>query len=344
MFFRHELHQLIKKEYSRLVLPLPMTSVRTFAASLLAITLSCSSLPAFAQTEEATSSPIQVTPQSDIPVRNDFQLGPTRFEMEMAPGEERTIEVQVISRMGKNSNFSFETEDFGPGETESEQTHLYGKEMGPYSAKTWLSPQVSSISLEHGDRVYIPVTIRVPTDSDPGDHYAALLAKREPTAEDTTAGGLSVISRVGVLFLVTVKGEVVKKGSLLSIATPKSLYFNLSVPLSLRGKNEGTIRLYPAGTIAIKNLLGVTVDEVPVQDWILLRNSTRSVQLSWSPRFALGRYTATTDVLLSGDATTPLSVSFWVIPLLPVLGILVAIFLVSFLVQYFFAKFEIRKK
>ena len=36
--------------------------------------------------------------------------------------------------------------------------------------------------------------------------------------------------------------------------------------------------------------------------------------------------------------------SFWVIPLLPVLVILFLIFLVSFIVQYFFSRFEIRRK
>lgn len=323
-----------------------MVRVQRFFVSLLVLAIgSVNILPAFAQTESGSlPTTLQVVPQTNIPVRNDFQLGPTRFELEMAPGEERTIEVQLVSREGKNSTFTFETEDFGPSDSETEQTHLYGTAIGPYSAKAWLSPSVSSISLEQGDRVYIPVTIRVPKDADPGDHYAALLGKKSPTAEDTTTGGLSVVSRVGVLFLITVKGNIVKKGDLLSISTAKSLYFNLTVPLSLRAKNEGTIRLYPTGSINIKNLLGVTVDQIPVQDWILLRNSTRSVQISWAPRFALGRYTATTDIKMSGDPTTSFSVSFWVIPLLPVLGILIAIFLVSFLVQYFFSRFEIKKK
>lgn len=304
-----------------------------------------SALPAIAQSgTDILDRPLQITAIPDIPVMNDFQLGPTRFELQMSPGEERTIEVMIVSRMGRNGSYQFELEDFGPSENESDQTKLYGDKVGPYSAKSWLTPQVTSVTLQHGDRIYVPVTVRVPLDADPGDHYAAILVRRDPTSEDKTGGGLSVISRVGSLFLITVKGDVVKKGELLSIATAKNLYFNLSVPFSLRAKNEGTIRLYPEGSIRIKNLLGVTVDEIPVQDWILLRNSTRSVQLNWEPRFALGRYTATTDVTFSDEPTTSYSVSFWVIPLLPVLGILIAIFIVSYLVQYFFSRFELKKK
>lgn len=294
------------------------------------------------ETSQSSSAPIRIELQPEVPVRNDFQLGPTRFELELAPGETRTLQIELTSRMGRHASFDFEKEDFGPGENENDQTKLYGNLKGPYSAKEWLTPGATSVSLEHGERAFVPVTISVPANADPGDHYAAVMAKRE--SDEKTAGGIAIVSRVGILFLITVKGDVVRKGEVLSLSTAKSLYFNMNVPLSIRAKNEGTIRLYPEGTVDVKNLLGVTVDQIPVSDWVVLRNSTRSVQLTWKPTFALGRYTATTNIKINGQPANAMTVSFWVVPLLPVLGILIAIFLVSFFVQYFFARFEIKKK
>ena len=299
---------------------------------------------AFAQDSTvANTRGVQVVPQQNVEIRNDFQFGPTRFEITLAPGEQKTVEIQLTSRMGRRSSFHFEQEDFSPSENENEQTRLYGKLKGPYSAKDWVSPLIGSITLQHSDRAFIPVTISVPPDADPGDHYAALLARRELDPGENK-GGIAVVSRVGVLFLITVEGPVQRKGSLVSLTVPKPFFTETQVPLMLRAKNDGSVRMYPEGDIVIRNILGVAVDRIPVKDWIVLRNSSRTLTLDWKPAFALGRYTAETTLKVFGENMDTLSVAFWVVPILPVLLVLLAIFLVSFLVQYFFSHFEVRKK
>lgn len=304
-------------------------------------------LPVVAVAQEsspvANARGVQVVPQQNVDIRNDFQFGPTRFELTLAPGEEKTVEIQLTSRMGRQASFSMEKEDFSPSENENEQTRLYGNQKGPFSAKDWLTPLVGNITLTHGDRAYIPVTVRVPPDADPGDHYAALLAKRDIDPNETN-GGIAVVSRVGTLFLITVEGSVERKGSLMNFSTPKSLYTDSHVPFLLRAKNDGTVRMYPDGQVEIRNILGVAVDRLPVKDWIVLRNSTRSLTLDWKPTFALGRYTAEAQLKVFGEDMSVIKVAFWVIPILPVIIVLLAIFLVSFLVQYFLSHFEIRKK
>ncbi len=325
-----------------------MNAQRLFAgisSLFIAAPLFLQPIAAVAQESSAVANrrSVQVVPQQNMDVRNDFQVGPTRFELTLAPGEEKTIEIELTSRMGRQTSFTLEKEDFSPSENENEQTRLYGENRGPYSAKDWITPLISSITLQQADRAYIPVTVSVPANADPGDHYAAVLAKRDVSPSETN-GGIAVISRVGVLFLITVEGPVERKGTLLSFTTPKDFFTEAEVPLTLRTKNDGTVRMYPEGQINIRNILGVTVDRLPVKDWIVLRNSSRSSTLTWKPTFALGWYTAETELKVFGEAMQPLSVSFWVVPILPVLLILIAVFLVSFLVQYFFAHFEIKKK
>lgn len=288
------------------------------------------------------NQPIQVSLQSDVPVRGDFQLGPTRIQQTMDPGEQITLQLEVTNREGKPSTYSISMEDFSSGLTEGEITHLYGEQDGPFPARRWLSPAATEFTINHGERAFIPVTIKVPLDAEPGDHYAAVMVQRRGQGQGP---GISVISRVGSLFIVTVTGDIIREGELMSLRSKKALYWNYPAEFILTAKDTGTMHMAPAGTIKIRNILGLMVDEIPVKDWIVLRNSQRTLDLSWQPRFALGRYTAETNLtIFENRPTAILRTSFWVIPLLPVLLALLAIFLVSFIVQFFFSRFEIKRK
>jgi len=313
----------------------------------LALVVSAGVIPSAVAQQQTSSARraapgVQVSQQSQVSIRGDFQLGPTRIQETMAPGDEKTVQLELTNREGKLATYQLSTEDFSSGLHEGEVTHLYGEEDGPYPARRWLTPTVSELSINHADRAFIPVKIKVPLDAEPGDHYAAVMVQRRT---ETSGPGISVISRVGSLFIVTVSGEIVREGDLLSLSSVKKLFWDYPARLRLAADNKGTMHMAPYGSIKIRNILGLTVDEIPVKDFIVLRGSQRTVELTWEPRFALGRYTAETNLtVFDGQPTKTLVTSFWVIPLLPVLIALLAIFLVSFIVQYFFSRFEIKRK
>ncbi len=293
--------------------------------------------------EVVTNAGVRVNLQQGTPFAEDFVFGPGRFIINLAPGEEQTVEVEVTSRMRDMYEFVFENEDFAAG-AGAESTQLYGTATGPYSAKNWIHPAVPAFELAHGEHAYIPVTISIPPDADPGDHYGALLLKRGLKPRETSAPGVSVVSRVGIVFIISVKGPVEQNARLTSLTSRSKLYWDYPAYLQLTAKNDGTVFAAPSGTIQIRNILGLVVDEIPVQDWIVLRNSSRSFVTEWRPRFALGRYTASTNLSVYGEPGELLTVSFWMIPALPVLIAILAIFLVSFIVQVFFSRFEIKRK
>lgn len=288
---------------------------------------------------------LRVNMQNNLSVKGHFAVGPTRFLLRMQPGETRSVEIQITNREGQLSLYLLGTQDFTADEQGSPK--FYGEDVaGPYPARHWLEPELRKFELLHGERAFIHVNITVPRDAEPGDHQAAVVIRSDE--EIVTAGGVNVISSVASLFIITVEGDIIEDGRLLSIAPKRNLNWSTPLELLVTTRNDGTVHLIPTGTIAIKNIFGITVDEILVADWVILRNSTRSRAFAWLPRFALGRYTATTDLVLNSDAgetlTSPVSTSFWVIPLLPVLIVLLAIFLVSFLVQFFLSRFEISRK
>ena len=316
---------------------------RVFSSLLLALMLSAASAPVFAQSPDRPEN-LRVNIQNNTPVTGDFIVGPTRFLLNMAPGEERTVEVQLTNRSGLMSLFQLTTEDFAADPERDGTPTFYATDLiGPYPARLWITPEVDRFELSHGERAFLRVTVSVPEDADPGDHQAALIAER--VTEQTDEGGFNIVSRVASLFIITVEGDVVKDGFLESLSPHSYLNWFYPVFLRLAAVNKGTVHMIPTGTVEIRNIFGIVVDEIPLRDWVILRNSRRTRDFEWAPRFALGRYTAVTNLtVFDGTPMQQLKTAFWVIPLLPVLIILLCIFLVSFLVQYFLSRFEITRK
>lgn len=288
---------------------------------------------------------IQISQQSGVEVRGDFQVGPTRFVLEMDPGETRTVEVQLTSREGEPRSYSIGVEDFAVSDDGTDNIKFYGNGAGPFSAKPWIVPAAIDLRLKHGERAFIPVTISVPKNAAVGDHYSVVLFQRDPKSDEQQKGGFNLVARIGALLLITVKGDIIKQGSMQSFSVSRPIYWSLPAQLSIVYKNTGTVHLTPTGHIEFKNIFGIAVDDVAIKDWYVLRSSVRKRDILWQPKFALGYYTATMHLTSAGQPNESVqSVTFWIIPALPVLIALLAIFLVSFLVQAFFSHFEIKKK
>lgn len=320
-----------------------------FSAAVLAVCVSgVLSVPAIAvealsssAASSQSSQAVVISQQNDIPVRDDFQVSPTRFVMELAPGEERTIKIEVLSRAGDEFTYSVSVEDFSSDESGNDIV-MYGGKDGPFSSRKWITPGITQINLKHAERVTIPVTVKIPTNAAIGDHYSTVLFQRDPKGVQP---GFNIVARVGVLLLITVKGQVIREGELKSFGTESPFYWWLPATLGIRYQNTGTVHLVPTGKVEIRNVFGILVDEIPVKDWYVLRNSTRGRLITWQPGFALGYYKATLTLNANANhETETLSTSFWVIPIIPVSIVLVMIFVVSLTVQVFFNRFEIRKK
>ena len=306
----------------------------------------------FAQSSSSSSSSseairvpqdIQISQQTGVEVRGDFQVGPTRFVLEMDPGESRTIEVDVTSREGQPESYNISAEDFSVSDDGTDNIRFYGNGFGPFSAKSWIQPAVSGFSLNHGARASVPVKVTVPQNAAVGDHYAVVLFQRR--LKDQGKDGFNIIPRIGALLLITVRGDVIHKGALQNFNVSRRVYWSLPAQFAIQYRNTGTVHMIPTGHIEIKNIFGITVDDIPVKDWYVLRNSTRLRSVIWQPHFALGYYTATLTIGAEGqEVVGPVTVSYWVVPALQVFLVLLAIFAVSFLVQAFFSHFELRRK
>ncbi len=321
--------------------------MRLFVSLLITVSLLSVAVPppAVAQ-DRAPQRPasLRVNLQEDMPDVNDFLVGPARFFLSLPPGGEETVEIQITNREGSLAAYDLTTEDFASGpDLEGLPMFFQSRDEGPYPARQWITPEADRFELRHGERAFIRVTVRVPEHAEAGDHQAALIFTRDVASQPVS--GFTIVSRVAALFIITVEGDVVRDGSVDRLAPLRRIFWFLPATVRLTAENRGTVHMAPRGAIRIRNVFGIPVDSLSVREWYILRESSRSRSFDWKPRFALGYYTATTDLTVFGDQPVPpLTASFWVIPIVPVVLLLLLIFLVSLLVQLFFSRFELRRK
>jgi hypothetical protein len=204
-------------------------------------------------------SAARVENMRDVPEKGDFDLGPTSFPLVLKPGETVTKTLQLTNRIGETREFTVEVEDFEGSRDPDQAVSLQGRKNGRWSAKDWTKVELEKFTIDHGQRQFFSVTIATPENADAGDHYVSVLVKTSP--KDALAEGQAVhlTSRVGALFFVRVPGDIVEDGALASFQSRRKIYTEAGkTRMDTVFANNGTVRVTPSGSIAIKDWLGRT--------------------------------------------------------------------------------------
>lgn len=289
----------------------------------------------------------------NIAVSGDFFVGPTENELFLDPGQRAIRQLTITSRLGREMKFIVSAEDFTGSKTGETATVLLGEEKGPYTLKDYLKPEITEFTLQHGEKMVLPIEIVIPEGAEPGGRYGAVLISAIPASAELEAGageaaaGIKVRARVASLYLVRVKGDVRENGFLKEIKMAESKKFYEKGPFSfqLAFENQGNVHLVPYGVVEIKNLLGRTVEEIELTPWFAMPESLRLRTVKWDRVFALGRYTALAKVNRGyQDIIDEKSVTFWVLPWKIVGPALLIFVLIVLILGYVFTHFEIRRK
>lgn len=261
----------------------------------------------------------------DDEVTGQFVISPTKVELEMDPGESASRDIMVANRTGSTITIEFSLEDFEGSTDPSQATVFLGDEDSTWGARKWLDPELTSIVLKQGETVTFNTKVTVPRNAEPGGHYAALFAFSTYETEDEQGSPINITSRVGTLFLISVPGNVIKQGNL-SKPEVSGISEYGPIDIGMVFNNEGNVHLKPSGRVIITNILGQTVAEIPVSEWVVLPESSRRNIVKWDSQYLFGRYTARAEIGYAPDGTLLImSTTFWVIPWKIVLAIALGI-------------------
>ena len=292
--------------------------------------------------------------QMQLKAENDFVVEPGKTEIFLNKGESITKNIIITNRINKTVNFKLSTEDLVGTNDASTPIVLMGDEVGPYSLKNFIKPEITEFSLNFGERIVIPVTVSVPLDAEPRGYYGALIVSNEPdklSDEGSTGaqGKTRIISRIGSLFLVKINGEGKEEGRLedFKVSGPtKPFYEKKPASFEVIYQNTGNVHLVPYGKITVKNLMGMSIGSIPVDAYFVLPNSTRYREVVWDGNsFLFGRYTASLSLYKGyGNEYQDMQISFWVLPWKILVPVFVGLIIFVTLMYYLLTRFELRKK
>lgn len=255
--------------------------MRRFIAVLLClfVTVVCAS----------AQSPAPVTTAN--PTGSGISLAPARFELEMQPGSETTVVV--------NLDYHSTTENSQPvrivaslndwtidrdGQVQFEKANTYQN-----SASSWLIYSPAETTVTPGNLHAIRVTISVPKDAAPGDHLTSLIIEQRPENLKLNENRRQMVIRYRMAAVFYIKVPSLRRvGSLESLRAELKGDQVVVTPLL---KNAGNSVIRPLTSLKVTDRSGVSVVELPQKEYLPLLGGAELAQpLVVDTRLAPGTY------------------------------------------------------
>ena len=220
-----------------------------------------------------------------------ISLAPARFEMEMAPGSETTVVVnldyhnttqnsQPVRIVASLNDWSIDR----AGEVKFEKANTL-----PNSASPWLLYSPAETTVTPGNLHAIRVTITVPKDATPGDHLTALIIEQRPDTLKLNENRRQVVIRYRMAAVFYIKVPTLRReGSLESLRAETK---GDQVIVTPRLKNSGNSVIRPLTSLKVTNSSGVAVLELPQRESLPVLGGAELMQpLVVETRLAPGTY------------------------------------------------------
>ena len=250
----------------------------------------------------AQSPNAEATP---TPAGNGISLAPARFELEMQPGAETTLVVnldyhsttansQPVRILASLNDWTIDRN----GQVQFEKANTL-----PGSASSWLIYSPAETTVIPGNVHAIRVTITVPKDATPGDHLTALIVEQRPDniKLDQNRRQMVIRYRMAAVFYIKVP-SLRRHGSLESLRAEAKTDQVIITPLL---KNAGNSVIRPLSSLRVTNSSGVSVIELPQRESLPLLGGAELMQpLVIDARLAPGTYNVKYRVDFQ-DGSTP---------------------------------------
>ena len=238
----------------------------------------------------------QVPPQgpdaTPKPSSNGISLAPARLELEMQPGTETTVVVnldyhatsensQPVRIVASLNDWTIDRD----GQVKFERANTL-----PNSASSWLIYSPAETTVTPGNLHAIRVTISVPKDATPGDHLTALIVEQRPDNIKLNENRRQMVIRyrMGAVFYIKVP-QLRRQGSLESLRAETKDDQILVTPLL---KNTGNSVIRPLTSLKVTDKAGIAVAELPQKESLPLLGGSELLQpLVLESRLAPGTYT-----------------------------------------------------
>ena len=225
------------------------------------------------------------------PKGTGISVAPARFEVEMLPGSETTVVVnldyhstiensQPVRIVASLNDWTIDRD----GQVQFEKANTL-----PNSASSWLIYSPAETTVTPGNLHAIRVTISVPKDATPGDHLTALIIEQRPDNIKLNENRRQMLIRyrMGAVFYIKVP-HLRRQGSLESLKAEAKGDQVIVTPLL---KNAGNSVIRPLTSLKVTDSSGAPVVELPQRESLPLLGGAELAQpLVVETRLAPGTY------------------------------------------------------
>jgi hypothetical protein len=170
------------------------------------------------------------------------------------------------------------------------------EDVGPYSARTYFSPENMTLHLDSGESTQFDLKITVPSGTGAGGRYAILRFTAVPPD-----GGMVRVSQEIVLPMrfTILGGDLHHTGSIEAVRAD-DVESNKAIDIISLVKNTGNHHFSLRNDIVISDRNGTTIDQIEVNRTSPIAGSSKNIHVQYYPKspLALGTYTISSRVSL----------------------------------------------
>lgn len=286
---------------------------------------------------------------------NTLKVSPVRSDIELKPGESKTIKTVVTNLTKEEINIRPVTNDFVSGDERGTPALILEADQfaKSHSLKRFMAP-LADFTIPADSSKVIEVTLNAPRDAKPGGYFGAV--RFAPTDPDG-GGQVNLSASVASIILATIPGEVTQKLTLTDFDIQQKgqgkTYFTTpeNLQASFRFTSESGIQLAPFGKVSVKKG-GSVVYETDFNNKaprdMILPDSARRWDVPLEKIGNFGKYeVAATFTYGTKNQTIEVTKSFWVIPqlyiILAIVGLVVLLVVIGLVIWLIVRKAKNRK-
>src|SRR2546426_10303957 len=163
-------------------------------------------------------------------------INPAHVELTATPGAHLTSSFKFWNGTSADVLVHLQAADFTP-QGEEGQILVDGEEDPINSLKDWVRIAAPDVNIPAGEEPTIDFSLDVPANASPGSHWGTLLTVLAPQG---TGPGTAVQTRLGLLILVRVLGDVREKLTIESASAPR-VPDSPPIAIEPRFRNECTV-------------------------------------------------------------------------------------------------------
>ncbi len=275
---------------------------------------------------------------------NTLKITPVRSDIEVKPGQSKTVEMTVTNLTGASITVHPGENDFIAGDEKGSPALILDEtQYAPtHSLKRFMTP-LKDVTVPANKSVTINVLITVPASAQAGGYFGAV---RFAPANPSGGGQVNLNASVASLILLTVPGNTVEKLDLTDFAVQQhgqtGNFFNTNddIQTTIRFQSDSNVQVAPFGKISVtqgkKVVYETDFNNGDPKDMILPDSSRRwDVPLRQLGTF--GHYTVTATITYGkNNQTMQIAKSFWIVPqwmiIAGIIGLIVLLALIAWVI------------